>query len=105
MTRADWDQLKKVAFGSLRLLPEQFWSLTLGELLDLIEYRIEHEQQRQAAEYHRTAWLACHIMNTSGNLKRLVTPDKLLGNSTDVKRIDRKEQHKQLDELKQKFQS
>ncbi|MBC9786301.1 phage tail assembly chaperone [Heliobacterium chlorum] len=97
--------MKKVAFGSLRLLPEQFWALTLGEFLDLIEYRMQHEQQRQEAEYYRSAWLACHIMNASGNIKRPVTPDKLLGKSPGAKRIDREDQLKALDDLKRKFQS
>ncbi|WP_279287053.1 phage tail assembly chaperone [Heliobacterium chlorum] len=97
--------MKKIAYGSLCLLPDQFWSLTLVELMELVESRIEYEQQHQEAEYHRTAWLACHIMNASGNLKRPVTPDKLLGKFTDAKRVDRIDQLNTLEELKQKFQS
>ncbi|WP_235910963.1 hypothetical protein [Heliobacterium mobile] len=79
--------------------------MTLAELLDIVEARFSYEKQRQEADYHRTAWLACHIMNASGNLKRPVTPDKLLGKSPDNKRVERKEQLKALNDLKNKFQS
>ena len=74
---------------------------------------IEDEQRKQEAEYIRTAWLASHLMNASGNLKRPTNPKKLLGNEffergevgaqEQSKVTTKKERDAALADLKQKF--
>ncbi|WP_264672930.1 phage tail assembly chaperone [Heliophilum fasciatum] len=95
--------MKKAAFRSLRITPDEFWNLTLDELLTMLEAVHEKERELQEAEYNRTAWLAANLMNASGNLKRPVTPDLLLGKQTEYKRIDREEQLQTLEKLQKQF--
>ena len=71
--------MKKIAFGTAELKPDEFWRLTLAEVTDVIEAVSEGKIQRMETDYHRTAWLAMHVMNTQGTLKHPVSVDKLLG--------------------------
>lgn len=56
-------------------MPNEFWCLTPREFWILINgYRVREERV-----WERTAWMVAHLMNVSGNLKKAVTVDKLLG--------------------------
>ncbi|MBC9786295.1 phage tail assembly chaperone [Heliobacterium chlorum] len=103
MTRSDWTLLRQAAFGSLRITSIEFWQLTLAELLDMLEAVHENESKRQEAEYLRTAWLAANLMNATGNVKRPVTPDMLLGKEVAAKRVPRTDQIRTLEELQREF--
>lgn len=77
MESFDWDERKRWAFGTLRLKPDEFWNLTMNELLEMIEGYV-HEQSRQDdAENQRLSWLASHLMNSTGNYKKRIQPTDL----------------------------
>jgi len=72
-------------------------------VLDVIE-AVANEKARQIeTEYHRTAWLAMHIMNTQGTLKRPVTLDKLLGKKKAAKKQTIENREKAFNDLMKKF--
>lgn len=61
----------------LRKLPitaEQFWRSSLSEVTDMLK----GAQERDDAEWRRTAWMTSWLMNVSGNLERPITADELL---------------------------
>lgn len=102
---AGWAEVKKLAYGPLGLKPAEFWELTMTELVEMAEAHSENLQNRQEADYYRTAWLAANLMNSTGNYKQHLTPDKLLGkNKTDqAKLITVEERERQFNELLEKF--
>jgi hypothetical protein len=69
----------------------------------------EEEKRRQEVRQHLLAWHAANIMNASGNLKRPVTAEKLLGKkrtgtrSGEPVRLSPEEKRKKLEELKKIF--
>jgi hypothetical protein len=73
----DWKELKRWSFGALKLKPEEFWSLTLFELNDMLD-AFNHEEKRQDDMLNqRIAWQTSHIMNASGNFKKRIKPEDL----------------------------
>jgi hypothetical protein len=93
----------KTAF-TLGIKPDEFWSMIPREFFLLVEsYNAEMEREFEVYQ-HLLAWHAANIMNASGNLKRSVTVDKLLGKNKKKKvSLSREEQKKQLEDLKRKF--
>jgi hypothetical protein len=93
----------KTAF-TLGIKPDEFWSMIPREFFLLVEsYNAEVEREFEVYQ-HLLAWHAANIMNASGNLKRSVTVDKLLGKNKKKKvSLSREEQKKQLEDLKRKF--
>lgn len=93
----------KTAF-TLGIKPDEFWSMIPREFFFLVEsYNAEVEREFEVYQ-HLLAWHAANIMNASGNLKRSVTVDKLLGKNKKKKvSLSREEQKKQLEDLKRKF--
>lgn len=54
---------------------------------------------RSEREWERLAWLASNIMNASGNMKRPVTPNKLLGKGPKAKEDLRTKEERESDLL------
>lgn len=68
--------LRATALGELRLLPGQYWTLTLSELGELLR----GEAQRERRCWEMAAWQTALLINVSGkSVKRAVHPDDLLG--------------------------
>lgn len=66
----------------------------------------KEEARRIEMDYERTAWLAANIMNASGNMKKLVTADDLLGRkkkANEQRFSSKEEREKALNELLKKF--
>ena len=62
------------------------------------------------ADHHLLAWQTALLMNATGNYKKQIKPDMLIGKPDDDKgeepnRLDRDEKNKKLDELKNKFKT
>jgi hypothetical protein len=89
------------------LKPDEFWNLTYAELNEMLEYYLEEEKLVIEREQYLVAWQTALLMNATGNYKRTITPEKLLGKnknkSPEVKEIDREEKEKKLQELMSKF--
>lgn len=97
MTGMDWEEMKRIAYGPLNLMPEQFWSLTYKEFLELVEgYKYRNE-----LEWRKIAQLASWIM--APHLKRPISADKLLGKDKKKKRTTPEETTRVLDDLMSEF--
>ena len=71
----------------MNLRHSDLWEITLGELLDLIDgYRY-----RDYLETRRLMSAAALIANSSGNLKRPLRVDDLVGHWVDGRILDRQE--------------
>lgn len=105
----DWDEIQKLAYGKLGLLPNEFWELTPSEFHLMLEGRVEDEERFWENLQYLAAWHAANIMNASGNLKkRIKNPEELLGKKNkETKRGPKyktpEEKKKELEELKRKF--
>jgi hypothetical protein len=106
--------LKRISFGILRLKPQEFWELTLLEIGEMLEAVYESMKQEDELEWFRTAWFTAHIMNSSGNYKKAIQPNKLLGKSIETEADEDNQKvvtkyesaeakKKALEELKKKF--
>lgn len=84
--------MKRLAFGPLNLMPQQFWELTLTEFKDLIE----GYKWRDKREWEKIAQLAVW---TSQKLKKGTTAKKLLGTSNERKKTTAEESRNQVSEL------
>ncbi|PEJ48426.1 phage tail assembly chaperone [Bacillus wiedmannii] len=106
---ADWDTLKRWAFGTLKLKPDEFWKLTLSELLDMMRYHNEEESRKTEKEEFMLAWQTALLMNATGNYKRAITPEKLLGldkngeKKQGTQKVNKEEKNNKLSSLKEKF--
>lgn len=88
----------------MRLRPAEFWDLTPAELGNLVDAFKWGEERRDEADYYRTAWLAAHLMNATGNYRQTITPDKLLGRKkAQSQPITPEERDKAIQELLEKF--
>lgn len=94
----------------MRLGPSEFWSITDLELYEMVEAVLEEEKRQQEAEYWRTAWQTALLMNASGNYKRRITPERLLGKNfgkdstkKEPSQKSKTDQEKELADLKKKF--
>jgi hypothetical protein len=89
------------------LKPDEFWNLTYAELNEMLEYYLEEEKLVIEREQYLVAWQTALLMNATGNYKRTITPEKLLGKnknkSPEVKQVDKDEKEKNLQELMAKF--
>jgi hypothetical protein len=75
------------AFGPLQLRHADLWEITLGELLDLIDgYRY-----RDYLETRRLTAAAALVANCSGNLKRPLRVDDLVGHWVNGRLMDTQE--------------
>lgn len=101
--------LKKLGYGRLKLRPDEFWDMTLLELAEMHTAFLEEENRLDEADYWRTAWLASHLMNATGNVKGKITPEKLLGKKPgepagdETPKKSREEAKRELAELKKQF--
>lgn len=74
-------------------------------MLDVIEAQAGERIRKFKANHKLTAWLAMHIMNTQGTLKRPVTIEKLLGkNKKNDKRQIVEDRGKAFTKLLKKFE-
>lgn len=100
----------------MRLKPDEFWSLTPFEIMDMIEAVVFEEQRQDDMLNQRVAWQTAHIMNSSGNYKKTIKPEDLYvpldsrikkekpQEQKIIKRFDSKEQKEEyLNNLMQKF--
>lgn len=60
-------------------MPEQFWGLTPVQFFLMVKAHGEEEARRIEALQMLLAWHAANVMNASGNLKRPISVEKLLG--------------------------
>ena len=90
-----WQRLYWYAFGPLQLRHADLWDITLGEILDLIDgYRY-----REYLETRRAMTAAALVANASGNLKRQVRVEDLVGHWVDGRIIGSAEWAAQQKEL------
>jgi hypothetical protein len=93
----------------LGLKPSEFWSLTLVEYNELVDAFVYEQKRKFEETHHLLAWHAANVMNASGNLKKPVTVEKLIGGNKENRPtkqgrvMSREEQRRKLDELKKKF--
>lgn len=94
--------------------PDEFWSITPFEIIDMIEAFTFEEQRQDDMENQRFAWQTAHIMNSSGNYKKMIKPQDLYlpveervakpKQQNIIKRFDSKEQKEEyLKNLMKKF--
>lgn len=102
--------MKRWAFGTLKLKPNEFWKLTFSELLEMMRYHNEEEAKKIEREEFLIAWQTALLMNATGNYKRAITPEKLLGldkngdkKQGETTKVNRDEKNKKLSNLKEKF--
>jgi hypothetical protein len=74
----------------------------------MVEAVKQDEEDKFQGEFHLFGWQTAHLMNSSGNYKKRITLDALIGKpkeETDKSedRLDRDEKNKQMTELKEKF--
>lgn len=98
-------EIKQLAFGYLRLKPDEFWNLTLSEIIDMAEAVVEDEKRKIEEQLWIVAWQTAHLMNATGNFKKTITPEKLLGKSAskEIRYASAEEKKKALEEVKKKF--
>ena len=92
----DWEALKRLAFGPLNLMPQEFWGLTQAEFKDLIE----GYKWRNRREWEKIAQLAVW---TSQKLKKGTTAKKLLGNEKSEQKTTAEESHKNVIDLTERL--
>lgn len=61
----------------MKLLPDTLWSLSACELVDMYEAFISASDEAFDIEMQRTSWFTALIMNSSGNFKKPIKPEKL----------------------------
>lgn len=101
--------MKRWAFGTLKLKPDEFWKLSFSELVEMMRYHNEEEARRTEKEEFMTAWQTALLMNATGNYKRAITPEKLLGldkngeKKQSTQEVNKEEKNNKLSSLKDKF--
>lgn len=97
--------MQKFAYGTLGLKPGEFWELTPREFRLMADGFAEEEKRRFENLHHLLAWHAANVMNASGNLKRPVSVEKLLGKKSrkQGKTLTPEEQKAELERLKKLF--
>lgn len=95
--------------------PDEFWSITPFEIMDMIEAYSFEERRQDDMLNQRVAWQTAHIMNSSGNYKKTIKPEDLYlpmdervakpeNKQNIIKRFDSKEQKEEyLKNLMKKF--
>lgn len=88
--------------------PDEIWTLSAREVVDLFEAHIEVTNEVMDREYQRTAWFTALLMNASGNMKKNIKPDKLyvpMEKQKKAKAVDVQKQYveDQRNELMKKF--
>lgn len=68
-------QAEPVAYGLLGLRPWDLDRLTLAELDTLREWA----EWREDRQWSLAAWVCANLMNATGNFKKEIQPDRLLG--------------------------
>lgn len=58
-------------------MPDTLFTLSLYEFVDMVEASLEIQDDLFDFEMVRTSWFTSLIMNSSGNYKRPVKPEKL----------------------------
>lgn len=99
----NWDELQKLAYGSLGMKPNEFWELIPSEFLLMVDAFNEAEERKWDNYQHILAWHAANIMNAAGNLKRPVSIDQLLNKKKKAQKMDKEIQKQKLNELKKQF--
>jgi hypothetical protein len=111
--------VKRLGYGLLGLKPDELFSLTFPEYLDMVDAKTEYDLLNQDREYERTAWSTSMIMSASGNYgKKGIDPKKLYERQLDERGrplkdnteshgaftpIDKTEKDNKLNELMKKF--
>lgn len=71
----DWRRAMEQAINLLEITPAEFWRLTLAEY----ELRVAGAARRLEGQQRFLAAMTANIMNASGNLRRRVTAEQLMG--------------------------
>jgi hypothetical protein len=100
--------IKKIGYGSLKMMPDELWALSAAELVDMYEAHIDAVNEEFDTEMQRTSWFTSLLMNATGNFKKRIKPDKLYTPLEKQKSKDTKENQQsyvdqQREELKKKF--
>jgi glutamyl-tRNA reductase len=82
------------------LKPDEFWGLSLTELLDMIEAMVEEEQRQDDMKNQRVAWQTAHLMNATGNYKKKIKTTDLYKPMVDVQEEETPKQN-----IVEKFES
>ncbi|CUB09213.1 hypothetical protein BN2127_JRS1_00997 [Bacillus cereus] len=96
----------------MKLKPNEFWNLTLSELVEMIRYHNKEETKKVEREEYTIAWQTALLMNATGNYKRAITPEKLLGldkegnkKSGSTTKVNKEDKNSKLSSLKEKFKN
>ena len=100
--------IKKILYGVYKFKPCEVWDLSAREVVDMYEAHVQIINEDFDQEMQRTAWFTSLIMNSSGNYKKPVKPEKLYipvekQNQTDNKAVNKQYVDQQREELKRKF--
>ena len=92
-----WEEMKRYAYGPLKLMPDQFWELTYGEFLELVDgYRYRDE-----IEWRKLAQLASWTI--APHLKKPISANKLLGKDQKKKKTTAEETAQVMNDLEAEF--
>lgn len=88
--------------------PGELWALSACEFIDMHEARIEANNEEFDTEMQRTSWFTSLLMNSSGNYKKQIKPEKLytpLSKQETEQNVVHKKEYvdNQRDELARKF--
>lgn len=110
--------MKQQGYGLLGLMPDELFSLTFPEFLDMVNAKLLYQFVQEDREYERTAWSTSLLMSATGNYgKKGIEPKKLYKRQYDemgrliadekstgaFKPIDKTEKETKLNELIAKF--
>ena len=59
----DWPDLFKLAYGRLRLTPDQFFDLTVSEFNYMILGYYDEIREREQSAYERERWAVVNLLN------------------------------------------
>jgi hypothetical protein len=69
--------LKHYGYGMLKLKPDEFWNMTLNDLLDMTMGHLEQVKLTDDMEMQRLSWQTSLLMNATGNFKKKIKPTDL----------------------------
>lgn len=110
--------MKQYGYGLLGLKPDELFSLTLPEYLDMVNAKLTMKYVEEDKTYERTAWQTSLLMSATGNYgKKGIDPKKLykrqydeMGNPLNTNEsqgaftpVDKEEKDNKLNELIRKF--
>lgn len=85
----------------LNMRHAEFWQSTPKEITELYQ----GFQVREQRHFESLAWLASHIINYTGHLKKAITPDTLLNRNSEKEKpkLSREDELLQLQRIEEEF--